>query len=519
MPRPSRLHFSAVVATLTMRHFRLFALTFVLLMFTLAASVLPLAAQIGFVINQSGGYVTFVDGSTDGIAGGLLNSVIVGFSPLYVVFSPDGTSAYVTNRGRPTDLYGTVSVINALPGLTSVTGTIPVGKYPEGIAITPDGKQVYVMNIIDSTVSVINTSTNTVSATIPIPGLIGYEMVTSPVSTKAYVSAYCTSGPNVGACEVVIDTTTNTVSGTLPGLASGETSYGMAITPDGKRLYLANGVSVDDNNNYNGSNTVGVIDIASSTQIATISVTPEPFDIAISPDGTKAYVAGADPNYPNGTYGVLSVIDTASNTVSAVIFDSNARLWTPAVTPDGLKVFATNEQFGYYGVDVFNAVTNTLEAKITNTSLYPTEFVNPVGIAFQPLSESVPFATFGAKLSIVKTSLTPGFSLNSGFTLGSNNAPIFPLTSPVKLTVGNYFVSVPATSFKPLTHGSKTGAYVFSGTINGVSVVEQLTPTGTNSYSFSATATPVTPATSNPVSVTLTIGNNSSTASVNAKIQ
>ena len=47
--------------------------------------------------------------------------------------------------------------------------TIPVGNDPNGIAVTPDGSKVYVTNYNASgTVRVINTTTDSVVATIPV---------------------------------------------------------------------------------------------------------------------------------------------------------------------------------------------------------------------------------------------------------------------------------------------------------------------------------------------------------------
>jgi YVTN family beta-propeller protein len=40
-----------------------------------------------------------------------------------------------------------------------------------GVVVNPDGSKVYVTNAISSTVSVIDTATNSVSATIPVPRL------------------------------------------------------------------------------------------------------------------------------------------------------------------------------------------------------------------------------------------------------------------------------------------------------------------------------------------------------------
>ena len=73
------------------------------------------------------------------------------------------TRAYVTNGGD-----NTVSVIDT--ATNTVVATIPVGQFPFGVAITPDGTRAYVPNAGDNTVSVINTATNTVVATVPVGG-------------------------------------------------------------------------------------------------------------------------------------------------------------------------------------------------------------------------------------------------------------------------------------------------------------------------------------------------------------
>jgi YVTN family beta-propeller protein len=65
----------------------------------------------------------------------------------------------VASRGS-----NTVVVINATTN--TVTTSIPVRNTPNGIAITPDGTKVYVINFLADTVSVIDTATNLVSTTV-----------------------------------------------------------------------------------------------------------------------------------------------------------------------------------------------------------------------------------------------------------------------------------------------------------------------------------------------------------------
>jgi YVTN family beta-propeller protein len=64
-------------------------------------------------------------------------------------------NAYITNHGS-----GNVSVIDT--ATNKVTATIAVGGAPFGVAVSPDGGTVYVANTDSGNVSVIATTTNTV---------------------------------------------------------------------------------------------------------------------------------------------------------------------------------------------------------------------------------------------------------------------------------------------------------------------------------------------------------------------
>lgn len=89
----------------------------------------------------------------------------------------------------------------------------------------------------------------------------------------------------------------------------------VAITPDGTRAYVAKSVpsfSV-------GTSGVSAIDTSSNTVVATESVAgigDSPFSVAITADGTLAYVTIAT-NVTGIGNGAVAVIDTSSNTVVA----------------------------------------------------------------------------------------------------------------------------------------------------------------------------------------------------------
>ena len=72
--------------------------------------------------------------------------------------------AYVTKSGSYNDPGNTVSVIDTVNN--TVTAIVPVGIAPLGVAVTPDGKKVYVTNPKSDNVSVIDTATNKVTATV-----------------------------------------------------------------------------------------------------------------------------------------------------------------------------------------------------------------------------------------------------------------------------------------------------------------------------------------------------------------
>jgi YVTN family beta-propeller protein len=82
---------------------------------------------------------------------------------------------------------------------------------------------------------------------------------------RAYVTNFCSNTVNV------IDLTTNTVIASIP--VAPDTEGGVAITPDGTRVYIT----------HTNSNMVSVISTATNTVIATVSTDGCPHGIAITP--------------------------------------------------------------------------------------------------------------------------------------------------------------------------------------------------------------------------------------------
>ena len=125
------------------------------------------------------------------------------------------------------------------------------------------------------------------------------------------------------AGRVEVDAVVGTVAVTV---ALGNGPRGVAITPAGTRAYVAN----------NGSDDVSVIDTATNKVIDTIAVgaLAFPLGIAINPAGTRAYVVN------NGSNNV-SVIDTATHAVVASV----AVAYKPfgvTVNPASTHAYVTN---------------------------------------------------------------------------------------------------------------------------------------------------------------------------------
>ena len=125
---------------------------------------------------------------------------------------------------------------------------------------------------------------------------------------------------------------------------------------------------------------------------------------------------------------------------------------------------------------------------------------------------TVPFSAFTAQLTVYPNQ--PGFSINSNFTLGNTSNGINPPAEPVTLQIGSFTITIPAGSFVK----AGPGYFTFVGVINNVSLNVLIRLTSGNNYIFGVIAKNVSLTIQNPVSVTLTIGDDSGTTSVNAVI-
>ncbi|MGD0703628.1 MAG: hypothetical protein ABSA02_27565 [Trebonia sp.] len=204
---------------------------------------------------------------------------------------------------------------------------IHVGLFPEELAVTPDGKQLWVANTgpqsapsSPTSVSVIDTAKQKVIATLPVIGAPS-AVAFSPDGAYAYVLTadglwtYRTSNRKIVH-----------VTGGLGDPRS------VAVAPDGSTLY------VTDTN----GNSVKVISVVTGKVTATIGVGDLPWQIVIAADGKTAYAANPDSDS-------VSVISTATDRVTATISvpgDPD----NLALSPDGSQLWVGQTSLAYVTV-------------------------------------------------------------------------------------------------------------------------------------------------------------------------
>ncbi len=250
-------------------------------------------------------------------------------------------------------------------------------------------------------------------------GALGYTL-----ASAAPAGAYCVYVPNNEAHSIsVIDTATNSLSATIE--AEFDEPEAPALTPDARYLYIANRGDSD-----HPGNTVLVIDTVTNTVVSTVTVTvgSGPASIAITPNGTFAYVSSwfgstlmiidtaralTDPSHamvntieipgagqvlgslisPDGRFAYttacgpcefstssasfVTLVDTNANTIRTTVPGT----WASAFTPDGALVYGVNPVTGTFLVtDTAKALSDPSHAIIAVTPVG----VFPYGVAVTP---------------------------------------------------------------------------------------------------------------------------------------
>ncbi len=285
------------------------------------------------------------------LATGAVTCLSPGFSPGPLALTEDGgTLAVTASSSSSLGLYSTqASYVGDLENSVSLPAT------PVAIASAADlslDREAYVALGPSGDLAMVDLTTDALDQTVDLgAGTDPDAVAVSPDGQYVYVADY--GGNEVSVVETdLMDSPDDPVVATV-SLPSGSEPDSLALSPDGDQLLVADygtgKVSVIDT--QAGSGYLGVANLCPSSSSPCPSST-EPVSVAISPDGSRAYVALAGDDD-------LSVIDESAGSYSFQATEDSLFTHTPddlVVSPDDQMAYASlsNGHLAGYEIDPAN---------------------------------------------------------------------------------------------------------------------------------------------------------------------
>jgi YVTN family beta-propeller protein len=297
---------------------------------------LPLAAGTVRIIqtNSAGDTVSIIDPVTNKVVGEI-HGIEVNHG---AAAAPDGSRYYISNEGN-----STLDIADAKT--LKVTKSIPLTGHPNNIAISKDGKRVYVsIAVAPGAVDVIDTTSQERVKSIPVKGAVHNTYVTpdgkfvvsgsiqsktitvidqkteepvwsltmdlgirpmtfaaNPDGSTKWIFAQLSGLNGFSVVDFATHKEVNRINlpalppGKAPYLVGGSESHGMAVTADGKTLVV--------NSRLNSS--IYFYSLPDLKVVGSTEVGKSPDWVTLTPDGKTAYVACAASN-------LVSVVDIKS---------------------------------------------------------------------------------------------------------------------------------------------------------------------------------------------------------------
>ena len=209
---------------------------------------------------------------------------------------------------------------------------------------------------MSDSLQVINTATRSVVQTVAMTQ-DPQGMAISPNGSTLYVANNVSGANTVSVFSVNATTGMLTQTGTI-NIGAATRPRVLAVSPDGTTLYTVNQTG----------NNVSVVNLATNTVTTSISVGAQPVSIAINPAGTRLYVG-------NASSANLTVINTATNTVVTTVSLGAASPRSIAVSPNGQYFYVAAQNVNE--VRIFDAATNTQVGTAGSAS-------SPTGLVVSP---------------------------------------------------------------------------------------------------------------------------------------
>ncbi len=427
----------------------LLAALFVLLCFAMATSAFARTAYVGRSTSTDLTMVDFATGPSDDYTSPstyqVRGATPAGGSVRGIAIAPDGSNVYVGNYFNDT-----LGVIRTSDDLLDTSIPLLGGgswRYP---AVTPDGGHVYISNYFLNNVAVIRTSDNSVETYVPV-GSEPRGIAISPDGSRVFVANFG------GADDIsVIDTSTDTVIQTFP-VPGADGMYDISITPDGRTLFAGQYYP----------NELWAIRASDGAVLDTISVGSEPHGVAIGPEGDRVYVT-------NQLSGNLSIIDSSDPSYLSEVAGSpvsTAPGSSPedvAISPDGKRALVTSIAVAGNRVCAVDTVNIALITCLAVGN-------DPWGIAITPNQRpiaglSVADGTVGTPITLDASSSTDtdGSIVGYDWTFGdgTTSQTSTAMTTHTYSTPGTYSATVTVTDNEGAADGTQgftgQGAYFYS---------------------------------------------------------
>jgi DNA-binding beta-propeller fold protein YncE len=239
-----------------------------------------------------------------------------------MAISPDGGVLMTTHYGDDS-----VSRIDTANGAVALT----VVDVEESFAVAMSGSRAFVSSVSAEHDSVLafDTESDEIVAEYPLAFSVT-DLAVSPNGRHLYAGRTDVEGADVA----IVDTKTGREDSVRIAGTAGTTTGCVRVSPEGRRLYVA----------ANGASTAQLVmvDAVQKRVLNAVEIGSPIRDIAISPDGTAAYVGSAGPDF--GT--VLDIIDTRTSTITAThkIGDVAGPLAQLTVSRDGERAYLVGDQ-------------------------------------------------------------------------------------------------------------------------------------------------------------------------------
>jgi YVTN family beta-propeller protein len=327
------------------------ALTTVALSLGFAAPKLG-SAQTLIVLNKSAQSAVLIDPTT----GQTLATLPVGRGPHELAVSPDGRTAYVANFGR-FGVYAAGDTTHTKPGNTitvldlagrKVSTTYAFGTHTgqHGVAMSRDGTRIWVTSETPNALLEIDAANGKILHVWPTNQQRSHLVVPSPDERRFYVTN------TVSGSVSVIDRAT----GAVKNIPVGAGAEGITVSPDGREVWVA----------WRDDSKISVISTGTDAIVETFASGGEgPQRVQFTPDGAQVWAS-----------------NVRSNTLT--VFDARTRKLLGAVSvgkgPAGI-VFSPDGRRGYFALSGANeiAVIDVAARQVVQTF---NTGVEPDGIAW-----------------------------------------------------------------------------------------------------------------------------------------